>query len=78
MDYSIIMSEKYFYFRKREKDLSKTFLSHSVEVTGSMYFENNFQIMCSSISQRYVQNLERNWNSSGCIKVDNFRKSVNF
>ena len=28
MDYSIIMSEKYIHFRKRQKNLAKTFFSH--------------------------------------------------
>ena len=30
------------------------------------------------VSQRWVQKLERNWNNSDSIKVDNLRKSVNF
>ena len=33
MDYSILMSEKYFRFRKRQKHLAKTCFSHPVEVT---------------------------------------------
>ena len=48
MDYSIMMSEKYFHFRKRQKNLAKTFFSHPVEVTGSMNFGNIFRIICSS------------------------------
>ena len=47
MDYSIIMSEKYFHSRKRQKNLTKTFFSHPVEVTGSMNFRNIFRIMCT-------------------------------
>ena len=30
------------------------------------------------ICTRYVQKLENNWINSGCIKVDNFCKFVNF
>ena len=41
-----------------------------------MYFLEIFFELC--VSQKYVQKLEKNWNNSGCIKVDNFRKSVNF
>ena len=37
-----------------------------------------FELCVPPISQRYVQKLERNWNKSGCIKVDNFRKYMNF
>ena len=48
MDYLIMMSEKYFHFRKRKKNLAKTFFSHPEEVTGSMNFGNIFGIMCSS------------------------------
>ena len=48
MNYSIMMSEKYFYFRKRQKNLTKTFFSHPVEATGSVNFGNTFRIMCSS------------------------------
>ena len=33
--------------------------------------------MCSSDFSK-IQKLERKWNNSGCIKVDNFWKSVNF
>ena len=79
IDYSILMSEKYFYFRKRQKHLAKTFFSHPVEVSRSMYFGNIFQIMCfSGFSKILKEILERNWINSECIKVDNFRKSVNF
>ena len=42
----IMMSEKYFYFRKRKKHLARTFFTHPIEVTGSMYFGNIFRIMC--------------------------------
>ena len=48
MDYSIMMSGKYFHFRKRQKHLAKTFFSHPVEVTGPMNFGNIFRIICSS------------------------------
>ena len=46
MDYLIMMSEKYLYFRKRKKHLTRTFFTHPIEVTGSMYFGNIFRIMC--------------------------------
>ena len=46
MDYLIMMSEKYLYFRKRKKHLARTFFTHPIEVTGSMYFGNIFRIMC--------------------------------
>ena len=75
MDYLIMMLEKYLYFRKRKTHLARTFFSHPMEVTGSMYFGNIFQIRRFS---KTCTNLERNLNNSGCIKVDNFRKPVNF
>ena len=46
LDYLIMMSEKYLYFRKRKKHLARTFFTHPIEVTGSMYFGNIFRIMC--------------------------------
>ena len=46
MDYLILMSEKYLYFRERQKHLARKFFSHSIEVTGSMNFGNVFRIMC--------------------------------
>ena len=42
MDYLIMMSEKYLYFRKRKKHLARTFFPHPTEVTGFMYFGNIF------------------------------------
>ena len=36
LDYLIMMSEKYLYFRKRKKHLARAFLAHPIEVTGSM------------------------------------------
>ena len=78
MDYLILRSiilELYIHFRKRQKHAANKFFSHPVEVTGSMYFGNIFQLC---VSQRYVENLERKCNNSGCIKVDDFCKSVNF
>ena len=42
IDYLIMMSEKYLYFRKRKKHLARTFFTHPIEVTGSMYFGNIF------------------------------------
>ena len=45
MDYLIMMSEKYLFFRKRREHLARTFFTHPVEVTGSMYFGNIFRII---------------------------------
>ena len=45
IDYLIMMSEKYLYFRKRKKHLARTLFTHPREVTGSMYFGNIFRIM---------------------------------
>ena len=45
LDYLILMSEKYLYFRKRQKHVASKFFLYPVEVTGSMYFRNAFQIM---------------------------------
>ena len=57
MDYLILMSEKYLHFRKRKKNVARNFFSYPVEVTGSMYLGNIFNLC---VSQRYVQNSERN------------------
>ena len=32
----------------------------------------------ATLSERYVQKLERNWNNLGCIRVENSLKFVNF
>ena len=37
-----------------------------------------FEVCVSPVSQKYLQKLEKNSNTSGCIKVDKFCKSVNF
>ena len=50
-DYSIMMSEKYFHFRKRPKNLAKTFFFHPIEVTGSMNFVNIFRMRSSDFSK---------------------------
>ena len=42
MDYLIMMSDKCIYFRKRKKHAAKSFFTHPIEITGSMYFENIF------------------------------------
>ena len=73
IDYLIMMSEKYLYFRKRKKYLARTFFP--TPIFFSCNLENFFELY---VFQKYVQKLERNWNNSGCIKVDNFLKSVNF
>ena len=78
MDYSIMISEKYIHFRKRQKHLAKTFFpprknnwNHDLW----NYFSNyEFLRLCVP---SFLQKLERNWNNSGCIKVDNFCKPVN-
>ena len=75
MDYLIMMSGKYLYFRKR-KHLARIFFSDPIEVTGSIpwkYFSNYV-----FLKVMYKKLKERNWDNSGCIKVDNFCKSVNF
>ena len=46
--YSIMMSEKYFYFRKKTKTFGKNIFSHLVKVTGSIIIGNIFRIMCCS------------------------------
>ena len=78
IDYLILMSEKYFHFRKRQNHLAKTIFSLLVEVAGSMYFGNISRVMCFSEFLKKCKKGERNWNNLGCIKVDNFRKSVKF
>ena len=57
------MSEKYFHLRKRQNNLAKTLFSQPVEVTGYMNFKNILGVIVLPISQRYVQELERNWNN---------------
>ena len=37
-----------------------------------------FELYVPPVSRRYVQKLEGNWKNYSCIKVGNFRKSVNF
>ena len=58
-----MMSEKYFHLRKRQNILAKTLFSQPVEVTGYMNFKNILGVIVLPISQRYVQELERNWNN---------------
>ena len=58
-----MMSEKYFPLRKRQNNLAKTLFSQPVEVTGYMNFKNILGVIVLPISQRYVQELERNWNN---------------
>ena len=43
--------------------------------TGPIYYRLFFQVC---IYQGYIQNFERNWNNSICIRVNNFAESVNF
>ena len=45
IDYLILMSEKYFNFRKRQKHVARKFFSYPVEVNGSVYLGNAFRIM---------------------------------
>ena len=42
MDYLIMMSEKYLFFRNRKKHLARTFFTQPREITRSMYFGNIF------------------------------------
>ena len=67
MDYSIMMSEKCFHFRKILNHLGKTLFSHSVELTASMYFGNIFQIMRSSNFSKVCPKTWNNW------KLEQFR-----
>ena len=47
MDYLIMISEKYLYFRKKNKNIWQGhFFTYPIEVTGSMYFKHVFWIMC--------------------------------
>ena len=57
IDYFMLMSEKYFHFRKRQKHVAKTPFSHPVEVTGSMYFGNIFRTVWISI-QAFLKKLK--------------------
>ena len=45
MDYLIMMSEKWLYFRKRKKHVARSIFTHPTEITGYMYFEIFFWIM---------------------------------
>ena len=45
MNYLIMMSEKYFHFRKRQKHLEKAFFSHPAKVTGPLNFGNTISVM---------------------------------
>ena len=40
-----------------------------------IYLQKNY---FASLSRGYIQNFERNWKNSICIRVNNFAKSVNF
>ena len=43
MDYLIMMSERYHYFRKKNKNIWQGhFFTYPIEVTGSMYFGHVF------------------------------------
>ena len=59
MDYLIMMSEKYLYFRKRKKHLARKFFTHPIEETLEMFFK-------LSVYQRYVQKLKKEF---GIIQV---------
>ena len=48
VDYLILMLEMCLHFRKKTKVSGKEFFSHTVEVTGYMYFGNIFQSICIS------------------------------
>lgn len=75
MDYFIICQRSTF---KLENNKSMCQGYFPVElVTGSTWSEIIFQTnLC--ISQRYIQNFQRNCEESVCIKVDNFAQSANF
>ena len=44
-------------------------------VTGSTYSKKFFELC---ISQGYIQNFERNWKNSVCIRISNLAKFANF
>ena len=48
MDYLILILVKHLHFRERQKHVTRKFLLHPVEVSGSMYLGNIFYIMCIS------------------------------
>ena len=62
MDYSIIMSEKYFHSRKRQKHLAKTFFPHPVEVNGSKHFLNYTLL-------RFLKDMYKNLKEIGIIET---------
>ena len=77
--YYSIMSEKQFHFWKKTKAFGKDiFFPPCRRNWIHELWKNFFESCVPPISQRYIQKLERKWNNSGCIKVDNFWKSVNF
>ena len=74
MDYLIMMSEKHLHFRKRQKHVAVEFFFSPRRSNWIHVHQKNFS---NYVYLKYnVQNIERNWNNPGCIKVDNFRKSV--
>ena len=75
MNYLIMMSEKYLYFRKRKKIFVKDIFYPPHRSNWIHVFGNIFRIMYLA---KYVQKFKINWNNSGRIKADNFRESLSF
>ena len=70
MDYLIMMSKKYLYFRKRKRTFGKDIFTNSIELTGSMYFGNIFRIMflpkiCSDV---FTKDMYKNLKEIGIIQ----------
>ena len=70
MDYLIMMSKKYLYFRKRKRTFGKDIFTNSIELTGSMYFGNIYRIMflpkiCSDV---FTKDMYKNLKEIGIIQ----------
>ena len=65
IDYSILMSEKYFYLRKDKSILQKHF-PHPADVTGSMYFVKYFS---NYVFPRFLKYTYKNLKEIGIIKA---------
>ena len=63
-------------FQKNTKAFGKEIFSHPSRSTWIHVFQKYF-LNYVYLKDMYY-NFERNWNNSGCIKVENFHKSLNF
>ena len=75
MDYLIMMSEKYLYFRKRTNIWQGHFLPTSQKLLDPCTFEIFSELFLPKIC---TKTLKRNWNNSRQIKIDDFHESVIF